>query len=36
MNGNMPPPEVRSGRWADPLERIRDLGGERLSRLKGP
>ena len=32
-NGNRQPPEI--GGWQDPLEYTRDLGGERLSGLKG-
>ena len=32
-NGNRQPPEI--GGWQDPLEYTRDLGGERLSELKG-
>jgi hypothetical protein len=34
MNGNMQTWEVEGGRWGDPLECTRDLGGERISRLK--
>jgi hypothetical protein len=35
MNGNMQPGEGGVGKWGNPLESTKDLGGERLSELKG-